>query len=505
MCRQFESILIAALLLLIGQSSILTAQDTKTKPSAGAAPTVTRADLGWAYLRLERSYFENLPTDTQRVTEINQAFDAATRNFFSGKYAETIAEINQLTASLITEQPSAALTAAMALKPTINPPVASLDKPAVIRIQLSSMFPVSLPTGTSLQLSLRPVAGGEMVVSKPIPIEDSNADNINTIVEIEPGAALIAGAYSLVVSSGPQPGVAIGQLNIVPRSLDLIRQENEVRLQSISAQQPDLGPAIAACRSRNALLQDQPSSGDSSQFLTDLNELAGQVKSEIDQIASGNDPYRRRSGDYWRTITADDKDKPVPYRVYAAPAVVGDRPVPLVIALHGAGGDENMFFSGYGAGMIKQLADQHGFIVASPATTAISGRTERLDALIDEMSADYAIDADAIYLIGHSMGGFATMTLASQRSDKIAAACCLAGGGNPGTTKLPPTLIIAGELDAIVPNGFLKLSAQQAMDAGLPVKFQLTEHYGHTLMVGAVLPEAVQWLLEHRQQDPGTN
>ncbi len=484
---------------LFALTTTVSGQDTTTKQSVAKPPSATRADLAWAYLRLERAYFANLPDDSSRVAQINQAFDTATKKFFSGKFAETIAEVNTLTASLIAETPSAALTAAMSLKPTVDPPIFNVNRSEPIRIRLTSIYPVEFPSDTSLRLVLKPNDGSEAVASKPITINDVSTDGIDVTIEFEPDSQLVARDYSIVVTDGNLASVDVGQLNIVSESLDSIRAQNEERLNAVDSDRPEVMSAVQACRSRNQLLQDQPSAKNSSQFLSNFTSLTQQIEQEITAIEAGDDPYRRRTGDYWRTFSLDDKDrKPLPCRVYASPKVVGDKPVPLVIALHGAGGDENMFFSGYGAGLIKQLADQRGFLVASPSTTAVGGRSERFDVLIEELSADYAVDPNAIYVIGHSMGGFTTASLAAKRKDKIAAACCLAGGGRPGSGSLPPMLIIAGELDSIVPTGMLKLGAQQAIDAGQPVKFRLKEDYGHTLLVGAVLTDAVDWLLKHR-------
>ncbi len=495
---------LCSLFLLTCVGPLATAQEATRTRSADSTESVTRADLGLAYLRLERAYFSNLPVEIDRVRQINQAFDAATKNFFSGKLAETIQEVNQVTAPLIAKSPSESIAVAMSLKPTISPAVVHLDNLQTIRIQLSSIYKVDSATDQSLQLSLRPIHGGDAVITAPIAIDDKGIGYINATVELVPNKKLVAGLYSVVVSNGNELGVAIGQLNVVSGSLDLMRQENETKLAALSANHPELVSAIGACRSRNELLDDNPSAKDSSQFLSDLSELASQVADEIEMISAGTDPFRRRVGDYWRTFAASEKDKVVPCRIYAPESIIGDKPVPLVIALHGAGGDENMFFEGYGAGLIKRLADEHGFLVASPATTVIGGRIERFDALVEQLSKDYAIDSSSIYLIGHSMGGFTTTSIASKRSSKLAAACCLAGGGNPGSKELPPMLVVGAELDAIVPNGFLKMSAQQAIDAGLPVQFQLKENYGHTLMVGAMLPQAVDWLLKHRigEQSP---
>lgn len=478
------------------------AQDSSAQKSAVTKVPVTRADLGWAYMRLERAYFASQPTDNQRIAQLNQDFDTATKKFFSGKFGQTIEEVNELTESLVAKNSSNALTVALSLKPTVTPPVLSLSDVKPIQIRLTSIYPVDVATETSLNLSLRPVAGGEDLVTTTVSLGKAGDGNIDTAIEIDQSEQLPAGGYSIVLSGENGVSVDVGQLNVVAASLDSVRQQNRQRIDAIETDQSNIRSAILACRDRNELLQDEPSAESSSQFLTDLGRLAREVEQEIEALENGDDPYHRRSGDYWRTFTAKENDKPVLSRIYASEKVIGDQPVPLVIALHGAGGDENMFFEGYGAGMMKDLADKHGFVVASPGTSAVGGRTERFDNLITEIANDYAIDPKAIYLIGHSMGGFTTASLAAKRPDRIAAACCLAGGGKPPSDKIPPMLVIAGKLDSVIPIAMLQPMAQGAIDAGMPVQLRVKEHFGHTLLVGAVLPEAIDWLLKHRLGQP---
>lgn len=456
---------------------------------------VTRADLGFAYLRLEQTYFANPPTDVARIAQINQAFDAATKQFFSGKFAETIAAVNQLTAALQDGPAADSQAVALSIKPVVEPPVVALDRTATLTLGLSSIYAVEVPDDTTFEIALRPAGESEWSLRQTIQFESHSDGRLAATVTLDGLKQLAPGAYDLVVVGSDAALATVGMVNVVPQSLDEVRQQNDSRLAALATEQPELQAAIAACRSRNALLQDQPSTENSSQFLSDLAELAEAVEEEIRAIAGGADPYHRRPGDYWRTIDTGEPDTSIPLRIYAPQQAVGEQPVPLVITLHGAGGDENMFFAGYGAGRIKDLADEHGFLVASPATRSLAGKPERFDALVQELADDYAIDPQAIYVLGHSMGGFATITLASKRADRIAAACCLAGGGNPGNTTLAPTLIIAGKLDSVVPAIALQTGAKQAQQAGLPVEFRLQEHYGHTLLVGAVLPEAVNWLL----------
>jgi predicted esterase len=185
---------------------------------------------------------------------------------------------------------------------------------------------------------------------------------------------------------------------------------------------------------------------------------------------------------------------PVPYHL-----VLPDRedPMPLVIALHGAGGDERMFMAGYGAGRIVRLAQEQGFAVLSPLTTGIAGRAERLEELVRAVAERVAVDRQRIYLVGHSMGAGAAWQLARARPDLVAAVACIAGmcgGGGDG----PPLLVVAAEVDPLAAPARLEATATAAREAGQPLEYRLAEGWGHTLVVGEVLPEVIAWLLTHR-------
>lgn len=494
--RLFVLQLLAALLLLAGVDTAR-AESSKPQDKTERGPKITRADLGWAYLRLEQAYFADPPTEGNRIATINEAFDTATLAFFGGQYAKTIQEIDELTASLLDVEPSVALAKAMSLKTIVEPPVVDLSDPKPIEIQMVPIYPVEELLDAPLRLQLRNAQGA---IAVEIPLGEAGDDETALVdrVEIEPtSAGLEPGRYSIDVVVGDQQTVSIGRINVVPKSLDVVRKENEHKLDALDSTS-ELQDAIAVCRDRNALLNDRPSTTDSSQFLADTNQLVEEIASEIEMLSKGEDPYYRRGGDYWRTTSSDRPGKRVPLRVYAPEIATQENSVPLVVALHGAGGDENMFFEGYGAGRIKQLADEHGFLVASVSTNAFAAKAERFDLLLDELAADYNVDRSAVYVLGHSMGAGATSSIAGKRGAAIAAACCLAGGNRSTSESLPPTLMIAAELDKIIPAASLRSAAEKTIAKGLPLEFREMKNYGHTLMVGVALPDAVAWLLTHR-------
>ncbi len=270
------------------------------------------------------------------------------------------------------------------------------------------------------------------------------------------------------------------------------------------AHDPDLAPARAAARSRLSLITDDPDQAHLIQLLTNPARAAAELAAEVGALEAGTDPYRRRTGDWWLTIrTADGIE--LPARLYAPDAASFERrpPLPLVIALHGAGGDENMFMDAYGRGRIKALADQHGFIVASVGTVQLGGQPGALDALLAQCRAHYGIDERRVYVVGHSLGAGAAALLATTRRDVVAAAACIAGG----TQRIPagacaPILVFAAEHDGIIPARRLRAVAESAAATGLPIEYREAQGAGHVLIVNDVLPDAVAWLLTRQRPDP---
>jgi len=304
---------------------------------------------------------------------------------------------------------------------------------------------------------------------------------------------------SLTASIDPQaPPARIVDLEARMAAAGRLRPEAvEVRssLEGLAVK-PELAASLAAAKARAGLLAAPFDPENTAQALIDPSDLLAQVKAEARALSAGRDPFAGREGDFWRVFQAGAKN--VPVRIFVPAGKGRGTTRPLLIALHGAGGDENMFLDGYGAGLIKTLAAAHGAIVASPRTEPFGGQGggEALDALLATMQAAYPIDPGQVYLIGHSMGGTAVNKLAAARRTKIAAAACLCGfhGFADGASGIPPVLVIAGELDPIVSPARIQPAFQRAKAAGLPVEYRLIRNYGHTLTVARVLPEAVDWL-----------
>jgi polyhydroxybutyrate depolymerase len=126
-----------------------------------------------------------------------------------------------------------------------------------------------------------------------------------------------------------------------------------------------------------------------------------------------------------------------------------DTPAPLIVLLHGytssgAGQDSYMGFSA--------IADTYGFLLVSPDGDKESGGDENrfwnaspaccnffqsdvddsayVLSIIKEVKADFNVDPNRVYLIGHSNGGFMSYRAAYDHSETIAAVASLAGASH---------------------------------------------------------------------------
>jgi pimeloyl-ACP methyl ester carboxylesterase len=255
-----------------------------------------------------------------------------------------------------------------------------------------------------------------------------------------------------------------------------------------------LAQAIVSVRARAQLLVDTPSPERSAEFLSVPQALAAAVTKELSQLEQGKNPYAGLVGDRWRAYRGLNGSV-VPMRVIAPKQASGKAPIGVLIALHGAGGDENMFADAYGQGVAATLASERGLLFVSPATTPFMTGPEQFDALMAVLSSEYRIDAARVYVIGHSMGSGAAARLAQQRPDKLAAVVCLAGGSAVTAPGAPPMLFIGAQLDPIIPARTVQTAAK-----GTPTgTYEERANEGHTLMVRAGVLRAVPWLVQHHR------
>jgi polyhydroxybutyrate depolymerase len=146
---------------------------------------------------------------------------------------------------------------------------------------------------------------------------------------------------------------------------------------------------------------------------------------------------------------------------------------PLIVLLHGytLSGEGQDAYMG-----VSDLVDDYGFIMVAPDGIQEDGPDENrfwnasesccnffesdvddsayLAGLIDSIKADYNIDENRVYLVGHSNGGFMSYRMAHDHSDTIAAIVSLAGAdqsaGRPAPANPVHILQIHGTADTVI-------------------------------------------------------
>lgn len=138
---------------------------------------------------------------------------------------------------------------------------------------------------------------------------------------------------------------------------------------------------------------------------------------------------REHASEHWLSLVVrpDPKaaDRIFPLRVLAPANWNENNPPPLIVALHGAGGSENLFFDGYGNGKIVGLCQERGWMLVTPRV----GFRLPLAAILDELHGRYPFDRRKVFLIGHSMGAAAAVQAISLEPKRYAGIVALGGSG----------------------------------------------------------------------------
>jgi polyhydroxybutyrate depolymerase len=149
-----------------------------------------------------------------------------------------------------------------------------------------------------------------------------------------------------------------------------------------------------------------------------------------------------------------------------------DARAPLLIALHGRGGNWANLERGLA---LREIGEDRGFYVALPEGTRVAdgprfwnatdaccneGKSNvddvaYLDALIDDAARRFPIDRARVYIVGYSNGAFMAHRYACERADRVAAIAAFAGVTWLDETRCKPVapvsvLHIHGDADDVV-------------------------------------------------------
>jgi len=167
------------------------------------------------------------------------------------------------------------------------------------------------------------------------------------------------------------------------------------------------------------------------------------------------------TGDQQREYLFAPTGETMPYRIYVPTSWDGAAALPIVLFLHGAGSNERSYLD-MADGIVRRLAEQHGYIVVSPLgfrPMGAYGNPLRLPAVFGESEAaatqragvtperrrelalselevmtvleivteEYGADRARTFLAGHSMGSGGSWHLAARYPERWAAVAPMSG------------------------------------------------------------------------------
>lgn len=446
-------------------------------PSAALGPPPDKGDLAAGYQRIDR-LMSRLPDEPVLRERANRCFDGLTNDFFAGQYDSALAELARLHGELLKLNEDGQEEQQFLFGHRFVPSERAIISGAAATISLESLELERMQLGTP-PLAIVASFDGKRIERR-----------FDEIVEFEFPPIARVGHIEFSARFKFSGEVIVARTAVLPADLETLRTRYSARIRELAAKGALDEADRASLIARASLLTDDMDRSRTASLLADFPEILEDLDVELDRAERGERPFAG-SGDVWRIYKVLGTELPVRQFVPEGPG-----PFPLIIALHGAGGDENIFFDGYGDGALKRAASGEGFAVVCPPTVAFGVSPNLLDAFIDAVAQDVPIDRRRVALLGHSLGAVTASRLAVMKPRLITGAVCIAGfadlsrGGESA-----PRIVYLAELDPLFPQESTTANIELAHRRGERIELEVVRHEGHTLVVGKVIPQAIRWIL----------
>ncbi|XZE54184.1 hypothetical protein SH139x_000135 [Planctomycetaceae bacterium SH139] len=462
-----------------------------------AAAQSDRYELGKRLQRFETVW--QTADEAARKRCLNPMQSAVT-NFFSLKLRGAAAQLDEATFATVSATPATPTQRyAYSLQLLVSNQVASADE-TELRLRVAPFYETPEMATADFQLLLRLESVGDSQQLRH-QVEWKSA----TVGCSLPFGSLPAGDYNLTASLIHGEQVIPFAQQMVARVDDwdarLERLRQASRSQTGGGNEAETNPAVAqfagtARATFTDLLSKLTAQNDQQTFEVDYptNRLLELCEALVAAPATANATLREHSIEHDTWLTLADGYQRVNIRCRAPQTANDNTPIPLLIAFHGAGGSENMFFETYGAGRLPQLAVERGWLVASPRQS-LFGLGMDSQQIVTALAEIYPVDRQRIFFVGHSMGAGQVVQQVNRHPQLPTAAVALGGGGRPGRrageSKIP-WFIAAGEFD-FGRSGAKSLSNQLRKTAA-KVTYREYPQVEHMVIVQAALDDVFQFL-----------
>jgi acetyl esterase/lipase len=225
--------------------------------------------------------------------------------------------------------------------------------------------------------------------------------------------------------------------------------------------------------------------------------------------AAGGGGARKKTGFLDKVYKGAD-GREAKYVVFVPHGYDGKKVFPAILFLHGAGRtgtDGRDQVTGALGQAIQKQEKTFAFVTIFPQSHLGSWQADTEDgkravAILDEVTKNYTVDKQRVYLTGLSMGGEGTWALAAAHSERWAAIVPLCGGGDPKTAaklKDIPCWCFHGDADKVVEVDQSRLMIRALKKVGGRPLYHEYPGVGHNCWdLTYANPDLYEWLLQQK-------
>lgn len=243
--------------------------------------------------------------------------------------------------------------------------------------------------------------------------------------------------------------------------------------------------------------------------------------------------YSQQVAEFHPRIYINEKRDTLLYQLLKPEIGLGEKKLPLVIFLHGAGerGTDNQKQLGNGSFLFTNVENQKKFpaYVVFPQcpeedywasakvdrsqmplrldfdyTRPLTKSLQLVASLIEELKRNESIDANRIYIAGLSMGGMGTFELVHHYPSLFAAAIPICGGGDTSlfdkkAAKIP-MWIFHGDADGVVEVKYSRMMVDRIKKYNEEIKYTEYKNVNHNSWDYAFKePDFLRWLFSNKK------
>ena len=416
----------------------------------------------------------SLQLSPEQAAEAARLGTEAVRATQAGKFADALRLYAQGTAIMRAQEWTPERELVAGLQPKLDH---ALVAPGKINLTMTSLFPTARSAEAKLKASIFLARQGEeAILLQPETAVDPSQPFVAGVIT----PATASGDYNVeirfVPASGPPPASALTKTVPVHIEASLGVEMNKLK-DTLARLTGNTNTALASAEYALALY-DRADQGEVNPRSVNFHKEFAAAQMVADSLAAGKDAFAGRQGDFHRAYRSKVDNTLQPYRLLVPKAYDASKATPLVVALHGMGGDENSMFDQYG----KELpvdAQKQGFLLVAPkgrGSAAMYRGTAEQDVMdvLAEVRRDYKVDPSRIYLMGHSMGGYGTWSVALSHPDVFAALAPISGGGDPGSMvklRAIPQYVTHGDDDKTVNVSQSRIMVEAGKKAGAAITY----------------------------------